>query len=176
MWSALSWRTNSSNYENDFHAWFGGTEVYSIVDADEFGYTLLSFTVTATSSSTTLAFDGREVPAWFDLDNVSVTAIPEATTWTMMLVGFAGLCFCGLSDVAQGRLDRRLTVWFVLIRQGRMVFMLRRLRSATRTAAAQMSPFRSRGKIASQSSQSIPGRGKGQTLLLPTAEALAAEC
>ena len=37
------------------------------------------------------------IPAWYDLDNVSVTstAIPEASTWAMMVLGFAGLGFAG---------------------------------------------------------------------------------
>jgi hypothetical protein len=86
---------DSSNTENDFSAWFGGTEVFSLVNADSFPFSLFSFDVVATSSSTALAFDGREVPAWYGLDNVSVTSIPEARTWTMMLVGFACLCFAG---------------------------------------------------------------------------------
>jgi hypothetical protein len=58
--------------ENDFSVQFGGITVFSLVNAAAFGYTLETLTVTATSSSTTLAFFGREVPAWYDLDDVSV--------------------------------------------------------------------------------------------------------
>jgi hypothetical protein len=86
---------DSTNAENDFSVTFGGTTVFSIVNTAEFGYTLETVTGVATSSSTTLAFFGREVPAWYDLDNVSVVPTPEPPTWSMMLVGFAGLGFAG---------------------------------------------------------------------------------
>jgi hypothetical protein len=84
---------NSTNNLNDFSAWFGGSQLLSLNNASMFGYTLETFTATATSSSTTLAFFGRENPAWYSLDNVSVTAggVPEPSTWAMMLLGFGGL-------------------------------------------------------------------------------------
>ncbi len=34
-------------------------------------------------------------PPFSLLDNVSLTAVPEASTWTMMLAGFAGLGYAG---------------------------------------------------------------------------------
>jgi hypothetical protein len=151
---------DSTNNENDFSAWFGSDELLSLVNAAEFPYTLYTFTATATSSSTTLQFNGREVPAWYDLDDVSVSpagggnlvanpgfdldsppggtapldwtlvhavvgsdffvgpgpgfgafsdpnsanfgavgtvapGVPEASTWAMMFVGFAGPGFAG---------------------------------------------------------------------------------
>jgi hypothetical protein len=66
---------DATDSENDFSAWFGADEVLSLVNSSAFGYTLYSYTVLATSASTTLAFYGREVPAWYDLDNVSVTGL-----------------------------------------------------------------------------------------------------
>lgn len=58
--------------QNDFSVQFGGSTVFSLVNAIAFGYTLETVTVTATSSSTTLAFFGRNVPSWYELDDVSV--------------------------------------------------------------------------------------------------------
>jgi hypothetical protein len=44
----------------------------------------------------TLVFNGRNDPSYNTLDDVVVTAsVPEASTWAMMLVGFAGLGFAG---------------------------------------------------------------------------------
>jgi hypothetical protein len=63
---------DSTNNENDFSVQFGGGTVFSLVNSAAFDYTLETLTVTATSSSTTLAFFGREVPAWYELDDVSV--------------------------------------------------------------------------------------------------------
>jgi hypothetical protein len=64
---------DSTNDQNDFSVLFGGTTVYSLVNSAAFPYTLVSVTGTATSSSTTLSFLGREVPAWYELDDVSVS-------------------------------------------------------------------------------------------------------
>jgi hypothetical protein len=87
----------ASNTANDFSVDFGGVQGFSIVNAGAFDYTLETFNVTATSTSTVLAFFGRENPSWFDLDNVSVTStsIPEASTWAMLIAGFAGLGLAG---------------------------------------------------------------------------------
>jgi len=88
---------DSTDSANDFSVTFGGTTIFSLVNAAAFPYTLETFSAVTTSSLTTLAFFGREKLAWYDLDNVSVTlistAVPEPATWSMMLVGFAGLGF-----------------------------------------------------------------------------------
>jgi hypothetical protein len=90
---------NSTNTANDFSATFGGVPIFSLVNADSFGWTLESFTEVATSNTTVLSFSGRDVPAWYGLDNVDVEgaagAIPEPSTWAMMLIGFAGLGLVG---------------------------------------------------------------------------------
>ena len=53
------------------------------------------FTFTANSNATTLAFVGTAGGAYIGLDNVGVqligAAVPEPTSWAMLLVGFAGL-------------------------------------------------------------------------------------
>jgi hypothetical protein len=88
---------HSTNNANDFSAQFGGIPIFSLVNAAAFGYTLETFTATATSSSTELDFFGRENPDFYSLDNVSVEAIsngvPEPSTWAMMILGFAGIGF-----------------------------------------------------------------------------------
>jgi hypothetical protein len=68
-----------NNNENDFSASFGGTTVLSLANQAEFGYTEFTFTVTASGPSTTLTFAGREVPGWYDLDNVSVDPVNAST-------------------------------------------------------------------------------------------------
>ena len=48
------------------------------------------------SGSDTILFNARNDPSYLGLDNVSVVATaPEASTWAMMMVGFAGLAFAG---------------------------------------------------------------------------------
>jgi hypothetical protein len=82
----------STDSQNDFSAFFGSNQLYSLTNGSSFGYTLLSFTSTATSASTTLSFNGREVPSWYDLDNVDVepTVVPEPFTLSLFGTGLAG--------------------------------------------------------------------------------------
>jgi hypothetical protein len=88
---------DSTNAQNDFNAWWGTTNLLDLVNASSFGYTMYTFTEVGTPGPfTVLSFHGREVPAWYSLDNVSVTSnVPEASTWAMMVLGFAGLGFAG---------------------------------------------------------------------------------
>ncbi|HWY66486.1 MAG TPA: PEP-CTERM sorting domain-containing protein [Rhizomicrobium sp.] len=82
----------STDSQNDFSVFFGGNQLYTLTNGSSFGYQLLSFTSTATSASTTLSFNGREVPSWYDLDNVDVepTVVPEPFTLSLFGTGLAG--------------------------------------------------------------------------------------
>ena len=77
---------------NSFSADFGGTNLASLTNAPGFPYTTLGYyNVVATSASTALSFTFRQDPAYYELDNVSVTdtgAVPETATWAMMIGGF----------------------------------------------------------------------------------------
>ena len=58
------------------------------------GWTLANFTFTANASSELLSFlavgtPAGNLPPFALLDGVSLTAVPEASTWAMMLVGSA---------------------------------------------------------------------------------------
>ena len=58
------------------------------------GWELFSFTYTATAALSDLSFvsttSGAYGPA---IDNIAVDAVPEASTWAMMLLGFLGVGF-----------------------------------------------------------------------------------
>jgi choice-of-anchor C domain-containing protein len=70
-------------------------------DLSNMGWTPVSFNFTATGStetltflSTTAGYSGNSTyPTAFGpaLDNVSVTAVPEPSTWAMMILGFLGV-------------------------------------------------------------------------------------
>jgi hypothetical protein len=60
------------------------------------GWTLYSAIFSTSSGPYTfsLNFHGEGVPAAdFVVDNASITAVPEASTWAMMILGFAGVGF-----------------------------------------------------------------------------------
>jgi hypothetical protein len=69
------WLANDREPANDFRVMWGSTLVQDILDAQPFGYTHYTFTETATSTSTTISFAGYQVPGYFYLDDVSVTAL-----------------------------------------------------------------------------------------------------
>ena len=65
------------------------------------GWSTASFTFTANASSELLSFlsvgtPAGNVPPFALLDGVSLTAVPEPSTWAMMFVGFAGLGYAAL--------------------------------------------------------------------------------
>src|SRR5208282_5770303 len=64
---------DETDQDNDFQVSWGGNVVQDLHNASAFGWTNYSFTVTATSTSTVLKFSGYEGPAWYALDDVSVS-------------------------------------------------------------------------------------------------------
>lgn len=75
-----------------------------IPDAGNSSWTSFGFDFTATAATTVLSFGGANPgasdPTFIGLDNISVEflhgpvgAVPEPSTWAMMLLGFAGLGF-----------------------------------------------------------------------------------
>jgi flagellin len=84
----------NSGAPDHFAALFGGQTVLNLTDvADPTTYTLFSFSVVATSSSTVVEFDSYDDPWFLFLDDVHVTAsvVPEPSTIILFGVGACGL-------------------------------------------------------------------------------------
>jgi hypothetical protein len=80
---------------SEFTVFFNG----SLVD-DVLNPALTTFTISdlvATGTSTDLQIHGRQDPSFITFANLSVTtavaAVPEPSTWAMMILGFCGLGF-----------------------------------------------------------------------------------
>jgi hypothetical protein len=56
-------------------------------------WTRFAFNFFADGTSNTISFSEINGPSYIGLDDVSVTAVPEPTTWAMMILGFAGIGF-----------------------------------------------------------------------------------
>ena len=63
---------------NDFKAMWNGQTLLSLTNAAQSGYTQYTYTVTATSNSSTLEFSARNDPSQWDLDNVSLIDPPAS--------------------------------------------------------------------------------------------------
>jgi len=94
MLTASGWVTGNGTGELQFV--FDGVN-YTDVVAPTAPYTQYSFNVTATGNDT-FGITFSDQPSFFAFDSFSVTsaavsAVPEPSTWAMMIVGFSGLGF-----------------------------------------------------------------------------------
>ena len=80
---------------NGFHLYWGGSEIFSLLNAPNLGgYTQYSFVAQATSSSTTLSMGFRNDLDYFILDDVDVSPVPIPGALVLFgsgLVGLAGI-------------------------------------------------------------------------------------
>ena len=80
---------------NDFHLYWGGSEIFSLLNAPSFDYTQYSFVTQATSSSTTLSMGFMNYNTWFFLDDVDVSPVPIPGAVWLFGSGLAGLVGIG---------------------------------------------------------------------------------
>jgi hypothetical protein len=82
-----------SNQGDNFAVSFDSSSLLNLINLPAQGYTLYNFTVVATGHDTLTFGRFRNDGGFFGLDDVSVTAVPEASTWAMMILGFMGVGF-----------------------------------------------------------------------------------
>lgn len=76
-----------------FSASFNDMTLLSLSASPSFAYRQYTFTVTALSAASNIAFASRNANFFFDLDDVSVIdaaapGIPEPATWALLVLGF----------------------------------------------------------------------------------------
>ena len=77
---------------------WGGLQVLQLTPGDgTFGWTHYDYLVTAAGGTTAISFSGLNSQAYFALDNVSVTQVPDAGVGLITL----GVTLCGLSAWSQ---------------------------------------------------------------------------
>jgi hypothetical protein len=73
------WLDNPTNGTTQkFQVNWNGITIYNVLNPSAFSWTNLRFLVTATSNNTLLQFGAENDPAYFGLDDVSVTDVPAA--------------------------------------------------------------------------------------------------
>ena len=88
MYNVSFYLANDTAGDNNFDARFNGKSIFTAVNSAVQGYVRYTGMVQAsTLGDIAIAFDGRNGPGTLYLDNVSVSAVPEATTWAMMIGG-----------------------------------------------------------------------------------------
>jgi hypothetical protein len=87
------WLQNDGGRPNEFRASWDGSVLQGSILINSLGaaYTEYTFDVTATTSSTRLTFGFIQTPAFWHLDDVSVTPTPETVPTLTSLLGLA--CF-----------------------------------------------------------------------------------
>ena len=70
----------------------GGAPELQLVDAEAFAYTQFSYTFQAASAATELAFGFGNFGGYWELDSVSVSAVPEPSSAVLLALG---LLACG---------------------------------------------------------------------------------
>ena len=78
------WLQNDAPGANDFKALWNGQTLLSFTNAANFGYKQYTYTVTATTSSSTLQFSARNDPSQWDFDNISLI-LPTLTSETVAI-------------------------------------------------------------------------------------------
>ncbi len=89
------WRFQDSGVPTGLTVTWDGTTVFSEAYIDSYPgspYTQFTANVVGTGSDA-LVFTAYQNPAFTYLDNVSLTATPLPSTWTMLIAGFVGLGF-----------------------------------------------------------------------------------
>lgn len=81
---------------SDFSAYWDGTQLLSLTDPNSGGvYTLYTYSVTGTGTDT-IQFNFADSPAYIALDDISVSAIPEPSTLSLLIFGLGlGVTFVG---------------------------------------------------------------------------------
>ena len=84
----------SVNGNESYQVLLNGTQIYTNTTSSGQNFLSISAIGTLLSGANTLEFVGlSQNDSTVFLDNVSVAAVPEASTWVMIILGFAGLGF-----------------------------------------------------------------------------------
>jgi hypothetical protein len=76
---------------NNFSISVGGSLLYSFNNSPDYSWKTDFVSFTATSADEVLSVGGASSPLWVEVDNVSVTAVPEPSAFSLLAIGLGGL-------------------------------------------------------------------------------------
>ena len=82
------WLKNTGSYSKA-HVFWNNSEIFTLIDPGDFGYTHKQFTETAIGTSTQIKFLFENNPSWYRLDDVNVSFGVPDTGSAFSLLGFA---------------------------------------------------------------------------------------
>jgi hypothetical protein len=93
FWLQSEEDANGVTAPNSFEFMWDGMSVMSLINSPVFDYTHYVFSLKATAAATDIAFNFKNDPAFWDLDNVAAVAapVPEPETWALFGLGLAAL-------------------------------------------------------------------------------------